>query len=147
MSAMTKLLLTDLVSGVNHVPSNYIRPVSDRPNLTAVEKSPGSNLIPVIDLQGLNGPNHLDVITQIGLACQKHGFFQVCNSASNSIPSQNINGNAHILIQMCSEPPNVHRYYIIYVDPIYTLDDSKFMGAGICALSSASKAFGSNKLF
>ncbi|KAH7862182.1 hypothetical protein Vadar_001170 [Vaccinium darrowii] len=76
---MTKLLLTDRVSGVNHVPSNYIRPVSDRPNLTAVEKSQGSNLIPVIDLQGLNGPNHSDVITEIGLACQQHGFFQVEN--------------------------------------------------------------------
>ncbi|KAH7864729.1 hypothetical protein Vadar_033107 [Vaccinium darrowii] len=79
MSMLTKLLLTDLVSGVNHVPSNYIRPLSDRPNLTEVGKSEGSNLIPVIDLQGLYGPNHSDLITQIGLACQDHGFFQVKN--------------------------------------------------------------------
>lgn len=77
MSRMN-LLLTDLVSGVNHVPSNYIRPISDRPDLTKVEKSEGSNLIPVIDLQGLHGPDHSHVIVKIGLACQHHGFFQVC---------------------------------------------------------------------
>ncbi|XP_058221885.1 protein DMR6-LIKE OXYGENASE 2-like [Rhododendron vialii] len=78
MSRMN-LLLTDLVSSVNHVPSNYIWPISDRPNLTEVEKSEGSNLIPVIDLQGLHGPDHSHVIAKIGLACQHHGFFQVKN--------------------------------------------------------------------
>ncbi|KAG5539443.1 hypothetical protein RHGRI_019848 [Rhododendron griersonianum] len=78
MSKMN-LLLTDLVSGVNHVPTNYIWPISDRPNLTEVEKSEGSNLIPVIDLQDLHGPDHLHVIAKIGLACQHHGFFRVKN--------------------------------------------------------------------
>ncbi|KAI8546100.1 hypothetical protein RHMOL_Rhmol07G0090000 [Rhododendron molle] len=78
MSRMN-LLLTDLVSSVNHVPSYYIWPISDRPNLTEVEKSEGSNLIPVIDLQGLYGLDHSHVIAKIGLACQHHGFFQVKN--------------------------------------------------------------------
>ncbi|CAK9170329.1 unnamed protein product [Ilex paraguariensis] len=72
-----KLLLADLVSGVHHVPSNYIRPISDRPNLNDVEISDGS--IPLIDLQGLHGPHRVDVIKQIGLACQQDGFFQVKN--------------------------------------------------------------------
>ncbi|KAF8379894.1 hypothetical protein HHK36_027359 [Tetracentron sinense] len=73
--ATTKLLLADLVSGVNHVPSSYIRPISDRPNLHDVQLSDGS--IPLIDLQGLYGPNHSDIIKEIGQACRNDGFFQV----------------------------------------------------------------------
>ncbi|XP_058223168.1 protein DMR6-LIKE OXYGENASE 2-like [Rhododendron vialii] len=89
MSRMN-LLLTDLVYGVNHVPSNYIRPISDRPNLTEVEKSEGSNLIPVIDLQGLHGPDHSHVIAKIGLACQHHGFFQVKNHGVPEMMIENV---------------------------------------------------------
>ncbi|KAH7864263.1 hypothetical protein Vadar_027635 [Vaccinium darrowii] len=55
------------------------RITSDRPNLMEVEKSEGSNGIHVIDLRDLYGPNHANVITQIGFACQHHGFFQVKN--------------------------------------------------------------------
>lgn len=72
----TKLLLTDLATGAKNVPTNYIRPISDRPNLSDVQKSDVS--IPLIDLQGFHGPNHSAVIKQIGHACQSHGFFQVC---------------------------------------------------------------------
>lgn len=74
--ATAKLLLTDLISGVNQVPSNYIRPISDRPNLTDVQVSSHGS-IPLIDLQGLNGPDHSDIIKQIAQACQNDGFFQV----------------------------------------------------------------------
>ncbi|KAK7836494.1 protein DMR6-LIKE OXYGENASE 2 [Quercus suber] len=73
----TKVLLTDLASSVNHVPSNYIRPISDRPNLSDVQSSDAS--IPLIDLQGLHGPNHSNIIKQIGQACQQDGFFQIKN--------------------------------------------------------------------
>lgn len=73
--ASTKLLLTDLASSVSHVPSNYIRPISDRPNLSDVQTSDDS--IPLIDLQGLHGPDHSEIIKQIGQACQQNGFFQV----------------------------------------------------------------------
>ncbi|XP_040985754.1 protein DMR6-LIKE OXYGENASE 2-like [Juglans microcarpa x Juglans regia] len=75
--AATKLLLTDLALTVNHVPSNYVRPISDRPNLSDVQISEGS--VPLIDLQDLNGPNHSDIIEHIGQACQHDGFFQVKN--------------------------------------------------------------------
>ncbi|GLT64658.1 hypothetical protein SLA2020_371370 [Shorea laevis] len=75
--AATKLLLTDFASTVNHVPSNYIRPISDRPNLADVQTSDDS--IPVIDLQGLYGPNHSVIVHQIGQACQEYGFLQVKN--------------------------------------------------------------------
>ena len=74
-AAATKVLLTDLALSVNHVPSNYIRPISDRPNLSDVQSSDAS--IPLIDLQGLHGPNHSNIIKQIGQACQQDGFFQV----------------------------------------------------------------------
>ncbi|KAH9647631.1 protein DMR6-LIKE OXYGENASE 2 [Citrus sinensis] len=73
-AATTKLLLSDLASTVKSVPSNYIRPISDRPNLTEVQISDGS--IPLVDLQVLNGPSRLDTIKQIGQACQHDGFFQ-----------------------------------------------------------------------
>lgn len=73
--ATTKQLLSDLVSGVSSVPSNYIRPISDRPNLDEVSLD---NPIPLIDLQGLNGSNRSDVVREIGQACQEYGFFQVC---------------------------------------------------------------------
>ncbi|KAF3449247.1 hypothetical protein FNV43_RR09975 [Rhamnella rubrinervis] len=66
-----KLLLTDhLASGAKNVPTSYIRPISDRPNLSVVHTSDVS--IPLIDLQGLHGPNHSDVIKQIAHACQFH---------------------------------------------------------------------------
>ncbi|KAL5551468.1 hypothetical protein UlMin_001644, partial [Ulmus minor] len=67
--AETKLLLADLASDAKYVPSKYIRPVSDRPNLTEVNTS-GEASIPLIDLQGLDGPNHDEIIKQIGQACQ-----------------------------------------------------------------------------
>ncbi|KAG6633818.1 protein DMR6-LIKE OXYGENASE 2-like [Carya illinoinensis] len=76
--ANTKLLLTDLAPTMSHVPSNYIRPISDRPNLSDVQIS-DQGFIPLIDLQGLEGPNREDIIKQIGQACQHDGFFQVKN--------------------------------------------------------------------
>ncbi|KAM2879559.1 hypothetical protein FF1_015039 [Malus domestica] len=78
MATTTKLLLTDLMSGVNHIPSKYIRPITDRPNLTDFQISDTSS-IPLIDLKDLHGPTHSDIIKQIGLACQTDGFFQVKN--------------------------------------------------------------------
>ncbi|KAH8494713.1 hypothetical protein H0E87_021202 [Populus deltoides] len=76
MAPTAKLLLADLASsGVKQIPSNYIHPISDRPNLSDVQISDGS--IPLIDLHGLNGPSHSTIIEQIGQACQRDGFFQV----------------------------------------------------------------------
>ncbi|KAL3742810.1 hypothetical protein ACJRO7_018163 [Eucalyptus globulus] len=77
-TAATKLLLIDRVPGINRVPNSYIRPEADRPNLTEVEASDAST-IPLIDLQGLFGPNRDDIIRQIGEACQQDGFFQIKN--------------------------------------------------------------------
>ncbi|XP_010919037.1 protein DMR6-LIKE OXYGENASE 1 [Elaeis guineensis] len=86
-TAYTKLLLTDLVSShVNQVPYNYIRPLSDRPDLLNVESNA---TIALIDLQGLTGANRSQVVKEIGLACQNDGFFQVKN---HGIPKDVVDG-------------------------------------------------------
>lgn len=74
-SATSKLLVSDIASSVDHVPSNYVRPISDRPNLSDVETS--VNSIPLIDLGELHGPNRADIIHQFAHACSSYGFFQV----------------------------------------------------------------------
>ncbi|GKV04063.1 hypothetical protein SLEP1_g16276 [Rubroshorea leprosula] len=89
--AAAKLLLTDFAFTVNHVPSNYIRPISDRPNLADVQTSDAS--IPVIDLQGLYGPNHSVIVHQIGQACQEYGFLQVKN---HGVPEAMINNMVNL---------------------------------------------------
>ncbi|KAI3689961.1 hypothetical protein L2E82_47933 [Cichorium intybus] len=78
MAATSKrLLLSDLISSdkIDQVPSHYIRPLSQRPNLQDVLH----DSIPLIDLQDLYGPNRSHVVHQIGRACRDNGFFQVKN--------------------------------------------------------------------
>ncbi|XP_011040640.1 PREDICTED: hyoscyamine 6-dioxygenase-like [Populus euphratica] len=100
MAPTAKLLLADLASsGVKQIPSNYIRPISDRPNLSDVQISDGS--IPLIDLHGLNGPNHSTIIEQIGQACQRDGFFQVKN---HGIPEEMISIILNIATQFFKLP-------------------------------------------
>ncbi|KAI4328990.1 hypothetical protein L6164_021299 [Bauhinia variegata] len=81
-SATTKpLLLSDLASStvrLSHVPSNFIRPLGDRPNLQEVQSSDAVS-ISLIDLRGLRGPNRPQIIQNIARACQDYGFFQVVN--------------------------------------------------------------------
>lgn len=88
----SKMLLSDFASTIQKVPSNYIRPINDRPNLTQVEVSDASS-IPLIDLEGLHGPRHSEIIQQIALACQHHGFFQVKN---HGVPEAMINNMLNI---------------------------------------------------
>ncbi|KAK9059378.1 hypothetical protein SSX86_021998 [Deinandra increscens subsp. villosa] len=79
MAAISKrLLLSDLVSSdkIDQVPSNYIRPISQRPDLQAVSHDLP---IPLIDLHDLFGPDRGHVIDQIGRACRDYGFFIVKN--------------------------------------------------------------------
>ncbi|XP_027337713.1 protein DMR6-LIKE OXYGENASE 2-like [Abrus precatorius] len=72
-----KPLITDLASTVNRVPSNFIRPLYDRPNLQQLQSSTAS--IPIIDLQGLDDSNRSQIIQNIAHACQNYGFFQIVN--------------------------------------------------------------------
>lgn len=74
-SATSKLLVSDFASSASHIPSNYVRPISDRPNLSEVESSGDS--IPLIDLRELHGPNRAEIVHQLANACSTYGFFQV----------------------------------------------------------------------
>lgn len=78
-----KPLLTDLACTLNHVPSNFIRPIDDRPNLEF--QSSTNDSIPIIDLHGLedDDSNRCQIIQSIAQACQNYGFFQVIKSKSN----------------------------------------------------------------
>ncbi|KAJ0110629.1 hypothetical protein Patl1_03595 [Pistacia atlantica] len=80
-TASTKLLLFDLASTVQNVPSNYIRPINDPPNPQVEVSDASSN--PLIDL---DGPRNSEIIQQIGLACQHDGFFQPPNAAAATMP-------------------------------------------------------------
>ncbi|KAL9237467.1 hypothetical protein vseg_012011 [Gypsophila vaccaria] len=67
----TKVLSTGIA--YKKVPQNYIRPVSQRPNLSQVSDCED---VPVIDLGSLD---HALILTQIRHACISYGFFQVTN--------------------------------------------------------------------
>ncbi|CAA3006529.1 protein DMR6-LIKE OXYGENASE 2-like isoform X1 [Olea europaea var. sylvestris] len=92
-----KVLLLDLASNINRVPSNYIRPISDRPNLDKVDSIDAS--IPLIDLHDVTGSN--DVVQQIGRACKDYGFFQVKN---HGIPDEVINNMMQVSREFFSMP-------------------------------------------
>ncbi|CAK8560563.1 unnamed protein product [Lathyrus sativus] len=77
MSTTMKPLLSDLASTLNHVPSNYIRPIDDRPDLQLLSSTNDS--IPIIDLQGLDSSHRSETIQKIAHACQNYGFFQIVN--------------------------------------------------------------------
>ncbi|KAK6948029.1 Isopenicillin N synthase-like, Fe(2+) 2OG dioxygenase domain [Dillenia turbinata] len=85
LASPNKVLVTDLASVVKSVPSNFIRPISDRPNLTPVLRA---SSIPLIDLQGLDGPHHSSLVQHIGEACKSDGFFLVKN---HGIPENVVN--------------------------------------------------------
>ncbi|WJX86691.1 Protein DMR6-LIKE OXYGENASE 2 [Trifolium repens] len=76
--AIMKPLVTDLISTINHVPSNFIRPLGDRPDQIQLQ-STVTDFIPIIDLQGLNSSNRSEIIQKIEHACQNYGFFQIVN--------------------------------------------------------------------
>ncbi|XP_071722594.1 jasmonate-induced oxygenase 1-like [Rutidosis leptorrhynchoides] len=80
-------------SGIQSIPKRYIKPPSDRPNITSRDDHvPTSTLvpnmiddIPVIDIQHLvnsanSDPNlRADTLSRISDACREWGFFQVVN--------------------------------------------------------------------
>ncbi|KAJ8898713.1 hypothetical protein K2173_004854 [Erythroxylum novogranatense] len=82
--ANSKAFVADLASSVSHVPAKYIRPTSDRPNLSEFWSTLDDSSIPVIDLQDLRGPSRPIVIKEIGQACKDYGFFQVKNHGVSS---------------------------------------------------------------
>ncbi|KAI9121989.1 hypothetical protein K1719_006678 [Acacia pycnantha] len=73
-------LLSD--NGLHRVPSKFILPVSDRPNINVEDQNVvTSNLIqlPIIDFAELLGPNRPQVLHSLSHACEHYGFFQLVN--------------------------------------------------------------------
>ncbi|XP_010267325.1 PREDICTED: protein DMR6-LIKE OXYGENASE 2-like isoform X2 [Nelumbo nucifera] len=68
-------------SGITSLPSRYILPVSERPNL----RGGGMNVsdlnfkLPIIDFAQLQGPQRPQVLNKLSKACEEYGFFQVTN--------------------------------------------------------------------
>ncbi|VVB11833.1 unnamed protein product [Arabis nemorensis] len=94
-----KLLVSDLASTVDHVPSNYVRPISDRPNFSDVVTSGDS--IPLIDLGELHGPNRADIINQFAHACSSYGFFQIKN---HGVPEKTIERMMNVAREFFRQP-------------------------------------------
>ncbi|RZC80957.1 hypothetical protein C5167_043547 [Papaver somniferum] len=73
-------------SGVQYssLPQNYIRPESERPNLSKVTTCKD---IPIIDL---SCTNRTQLIHRIGEACRVFGFFQVINHGISGESTENM---------------------------------------------------------
>lgn len=56
----------------------YTDPLSEVPALSGVDVSADGST-PIIDMEALLGPHRSEIIKQIGLACEKNGFFAVQN--------------------------------------------------------------------
>ncbi|CAL5195870.1 unnamed protein product [Lathyrus oleraceus] len=76
--ATMKPLVTDLASTLNYVPSNFIRPIGDRPDLQLLSSTNDS--IPIIDLQGLDSSNRSEIIQKNCSCLSKLWIFSNCES-------------------------------------------------------------------
>ncbi|KAI3689963.1 hypothetical protein L2E82_47935 [Cichorium intybus] len=91
MTGISKtVMLRDLVSSnkIHELPSHYIRPITQRPNLQDVSR----DSIPLIDLHDLYGPTRSHIVQKIGRACRDYGFFQVKN---HGVPESTIANMIH----------------------------------------------------
>jgi len=57
-------------------PFTYTDPLSEVPTLSGVDTSVDGST-PIIDMEGLLGPQRSEFVKQIGHACEKNGFFAV----------------------------------------------------------------------
>ncbi|XP_074585681.1 putative 2-oxoglutarate-dependent dioxygenase SLC1 [Curcuma longa] len=64
--------------GITRVPSKYIFPFPDRPQITSSEQKPKLKL-PVIDIGELLSADRTRVLETLDRACKEYGFFQVVN--------------------------------------------------------------------
>ncbi|XP_047963260.1 probable 2-oxoglutarate-dependent dioxygenase SLC1 [Salvia hispanica] len=66
-------------NGIEHVPSKYVLPASERPNVSSPEAELGDLRLPVIDFAHLQGPNRRQALESLAYACEHFGFFQLVN--------------------------------------------------------------------
>ncbi|KAJ6332635.1 hypothetical protein OIU77_008658 [Salix suchowensis] len=75
------------LAGAKKASYTHSDPLSEIPTLSGVDISADGST-PVIDMEALLDPRRSDAIKQIGLACEKNGFFAVKN---HGIPEMKIN--------------------------------------------------------
>lgn len=65
--------------GIENVPTKYILPPLERPNLsyTSTNSSSHNLNLPIIDFSQLQGSNRSHVLNSLATACEEYGFFQV----------------------------------------------------------------------
>ncbi|KAG6427469.1 hypothetical protein SASPL_111717 [Salvia splendens] len=66
-------------NGIEHVPSKYVLPPSERPNVSSPEAELPDLHLPVIDFAHLQGPNRRQALHSLAHACEHFGFFQLVN--------------------------------------------------------------------
>ncbi|KAL3583415.1 hypothetical protein D5086_014476 [Populus alba] len=115
MMYSNEVLSSLLISDVKDVPSNNINPIFDLPKLSELDASDDS--IPLIDLDGLNGPNRSLIINQIGQACEEYGFFMVKNHGIPEATMNNIQSTAMKFFKL----PNDERLKFQSIDPTKTI--------------------------
>ncbi|XP_044462661.1 probable 2-oxoglutarate-dependent dioxygenase SLC1 [Mangifera indica] len=73
--------------GIENVPTKYILPPLERPNLsyTSTNSSSHNLNLPIIDFSQLQGSNRSHVLNSLATACEEYGFFQLVN---HGIPNQ-----------------------------------------------------------
>ncbi|KAJ0044364.1 hypothetical protein Pint_05912 [Pistacia integerrima] len=88
--------------GIEKVPTKYILPLPERPNLSYKSandininaNSSSCNLnLPIIDFSQLQGSNRYLVLNSLAKACEEYGFFQLVN---HGIPNQVISDMFHV---------------------------------------------------
>ncbi|KAJ0102311.1 hypothetical protein Patl1_05975 [Pistacia atlantica] len=88
--------------GIEKVPTKYILPLPERPNLSYKSandininaNSSSYNLnLPIIDFSQLQGSNRYHVLNSLAKACEEYGFFQLVN---HGIPNQVISDMFHV---------------------------------------------------
>ncbi|CAL9151715.1 unnamed protein product, partial [Musa hybrid cultivar] len=62
-------------NGITKVPSKYVLPLPDRPQLAPAVRKPSLKL-PVIDVGQLLSPDRTEVLETLDRACKEYGFFQ-----------------------------------------------------------------------
>ncbi|XP_042505346.1 1-aminocyclopropane-1-carboxylate oxidase homolog 1-like [Macadamia integrifolia] len=95
-------------SGAATIPPFFIHPPETLPNSTPSTAPPASDLIPVVDLSGLDSNHRSRIVKQIRDASREFGFFQVIN---HGIPSGVINHTIDAIKAFNEQPTEVKSQY------------------------------------
>jgi isopenicillin N synthase-like dioxygenase len=99
-------------SGIENVPSKYILPADERPDLIAQRSCSPADLnlkLPTIDFAELQGPNRSQVLKSLAYACENYGFFQLVN---HCIPKEIISNMVDVSTRFFEMPISEREKYM-----------------------------------